>query len=241
MGAQMSGPYRDQLPAAQWAHQQNIGETSQDRQDKHDGVRCFLHGGPCDNLRVAKYARKKIAAGGRGYAPEYVRHPSDIFDVDYVYKWIRRDPEGVHHYALEGRRGYSQDRSYDDVLVEFRGGPLHRQQEWVQRPESGGLPSIRRQDEVVVYDKVADRAQSNGVYTCHGRIDCRLSGGPAYRQEWVIATETRSRTAGFLPENLSVPNGKPSGISGCYGIDVYRWEHGIVYQFVRSSWAGDCN
>jgi hypothetical protein len=221
------------LPAARWAHQQNIGETSQDRQDKSDGVRCVLRGGPCDGLHVAEHPQEGLAPGGRGYAPEHIRRSSDISSIDYYYNWFRRDHDGVHHYTLDGRKGYAADEWHDEVLVVFKGGPLHGQKEWVSRPPTDGPVKISRVVEDVYYDEAyVSQWSFNGEYTGGGKIRCRLAdyyGKEKGEEIWAGAADIRSSLRGFAPERVSVPT-HPDGA------DHYYWTHDNVYRFSGSTW-----
>ena len=229
--------------AAQWAHQQNIGETPQDRLDKSKGVCCLLHGGPCDQLAIAKHARKRIGPNGRGYAPECIRRYSDIPGVDYVYNWARRDTGGIHHYEFSGREGLSDKDYFDDMLAVLEGGPLDYQDRWIARKESGDAP------EYMTYPSATPgvcyiykwRSREYGVHryefdvrrTNEGpdEVLALLTGGPLEgQQEWIARGES-----GDAPKDLKYPS-DTRGASY-----VYKWQsreqgvHRVTGQVPRSA------
>jgi hypothetical protein len=227
----MNDPDAGDLPAARWAHQHNIGETSQDRQDKRDGVRCLLRGGPCDGLAVAESPREDLASDGRGYAPNHIRRPSDVPDLEYVYKWASRSA-GIHYYAFEGRQGHLGGIWRDEVPLLFRGGPLNGQQEWMSRPKSSGSQKInQRESEGVLYDEAF--LSSRGELICRGKVRCRLAsyyGEEKGEERWVDAANIRSPVRGYWPGGFSVAT-QPDGN------DHYRWDRDNIYRFSGSTWS----
>jgi hypothetical protein len=215
----MSGSRDNDLPAAQWAHQQNIGETGEDRQDKINGVRCKLQRDPCDGLHLAQYAASSIVPGGLGYAPEYIRRSSDIPGVEYVYRWSSRSKDGVHHYGYLSRQGFDPlGRRHNDVKVELRGGPLAGHSEWVQLPESGELPDILRTVGSVQYRR--DNAMPGPTIIFRGNMHCRCEKGGKSAGVLELLYDTPSSSSQWRPP-LEIDRSIWFGT----GTEIYRWSH----------------
>jgi hypothetical protein len=205
--------------------------TTQDLDDQEFGVRCQLHGGPCDGERVAWQARE--FAPDRGFSPANIRRRSEIPGVKYVYERTHRDEEGIHHYDLTGRQGWSDCQDYDDVLVVYFGGPLHGQQEWIPLTTSGLPPEPIKIVEGVeyaynelrgprkyVYDGSynPEPAKKNGVYNCQGYVRCQGSCKIGDLEAWLVSWS-------------------PNGWSLCWSRDfAWRVREGVLVA-VLSGWA----
>jgi hypothetical protein len=155
-------PRGDGSTAARWAHQQNIGESEQDRQDWRDGVRCWLAGtSPIDSEAAWARAEDELAPGGRGYAPARIRVPGGEPSVFYRYDWTKRGRDGVHHYTFKAREVEHGTTVRSEVLARYELGPLHGQDQWVADPAPDGMPDTIRIEGDVHYKGAEKRGTTN--------------------------------------------------------------------------------
>lgn len=99
-------------PAQRWMREQNSRwappsapeppaaiESAQDRQDRQDGIRARLVGGPCNGKAVAPPVQRKLAPD-RGYAPNQILEGEGLGPYsEAIYIWDSRQPDGVHVYT----------------------------------------------------------------------------------------------------------------------------------------------
>ena len=212
--------------------------------DQQNGIRCILHCGPCDTLRLTEQPVTQFHPD-RGYAPEYIRRSTGITGVYFVYRWRKRleavvrsssdkgpmyQPAGFYIYDFVGRQGRSTDLRYDDALLVFQGGPLHEQTQWIPNPAEETIP-VNRTAQGVSYGKAYKR--SDGEYVCTGRVKIRLAARDSTetgKELWLKAVATPGAELGYYPEAFFT-----GGVSQLLPGTLYAHQHNNVYQLTTGS------